>query len=194
MLPGSPGAEYLASRGLAGAIRTYGLGFVDEPLPGHEMYEGMLAIPYIRYPNPRKAGIIVAIRFRCIEDHEHNGHGKYNTQPGDRPRLYNARALQTAQESIALCEGEFDAISAELAGVPAVAVPGVQAWRPHFRAPFLGYETVWILTDGDEPGRQFGNTIAQTLNNAKIIPSPDGMDVNSYINEYGPEALKERLA
>ena len=172
----------------------FGLGYVDDPLPGHEMYRGMLAIPYIRYQTLTGAGSIVSLRFRCIEDHEHSGHGKYNTMPGDRPRLYNTRALQAAEEAIAICEGEFDAIAANLAGIPAVGVPGATSWRSHFRAPFLGYETVWILTDGDEPGRQFGNSIAQTLPNAKLIPMPDKMDVNSVFDTLGPAALLERLS
>lgn len=42
----SPAAAYLERRGLAQAAK-FKLGYVAEPLPGHEMYRGMLAIPYL---------------------------------------------------------------------------------------------------------------------------------------------------
>ena len=52
--PGSPAEEYLASRGLGfpsikEEMDKFMLGYVAEPLPGHEQYQGMLAIPYLRW-------------------------------------------------------------------------------------------------------------------------------------------------
>jgi DNA primase len=156
------------------------------------MYQGMLSIPYVRQAGNGKRAV-VSIRFRCLEDHEHHGHGKYNTEAGDRPRLYNTLALIESDKEIAVCEGELDAVVAEQCGVPAVGVPGVQSWRPWFRDPFLGYERVWLLADGDDPGRMFAKTLAQTLTNSKIIPMPQGYDVNSFVLAEGPDALKEKL-
>jgi len=191
--PDSPAAEYLASRGLEGPeVNRFKLGFVEDPLPGHEMHRGSLAIPYLRW-SQEYGWSVVSIRFRCIKDHEHVGHGKYMTQAGDRPRLYNTLALLRQEPTIAITEGELDAISAQVAGVPAVGVPGAEAWQPHFREPFLGYETVFVLADGDEPGLRFANTVAKTLPNAMVIPCPDGEDVNSLVHKHGPEALKERM-
>ena len=191
--PDSPAAEYLASRGLEGPeVNRFKLGFVEDPLPGHEMHRGSLAIPYLRW-SQEYGWSVVSIRFRCIKDHEHVGHGKYMTPAGDRPRLYNTLALLRQEPTIAITEGELDAISAQVAGVPAVGVPGAEAWQPHFREPFLGYETVFVLADGDEPGLRFANTVAKTLPNAMVIPCPDGEDVNSLVHKHGPEALKERM-
>jgi hypothetical protein len=196
-LPGSPGAEHLAARGLFGTsaerfVDKLRIGYVADPLPGHEMYRGMLCIPYLRQGHDRDWSV-VSLRFRCIEDHAHQGHGKYNTQPGDRPRLYNTRSLIQAHDTIAICEGEFDTITALAVGVEAVGVPGATSWQPHFRDPFLGYETVYVLADGDEAGYRFARTIAETLPNAKIIPCPPGEDVNSLVVNHGKQALLERL-
>lgn len=171
------------------------IGYVDDPLPGHEMYRGMLAIPYLRQNQAKSdSWSVVSMRFRCIEDHTHVGHGKYNTQPGDRPRLYNTRSLIQAHDNVAICEGEFDAIAALAIGIDAVGVPGATAWQPHFRDPFLGYESVYVLADGDEAGLRFGRSIAESLPNAKIIPCPPGEDVNSWIVSGGGPELLERLS
>jgi DNA primase len=195
-IDGSPADEYLRSRGLAfpsirNAVNRFRLGYVDDPLPGHEMYKGFLAIPYLRYSQEHEWAV-VSIRFRCVQDHPHQGHGKYMTAAGDRPRLYNTLALLRQAPTIAITEGEFDAITAQVAGLPAVGVPGAAAWQPHFREPFLGYREVFVLSDGDDAGMQFANTVAASLPNAKIIPMPPGEDVNSFVVQNNPQALLER--
>lgn len=184
----------MAERGLGdpNVSKYFRLGFVDDPLLGHEMYRGFLAIPYLR-PADGDAVSVVSIRFRCIRDHEHKGHGKYMTVAGDRPRLYNTAALMRRSPTIAITEGEIDAISLHTCRIPTVGVPGTQAWAPHFREPFLGYREVFILADGDEPGMQFATTVAKTLPNAKVIPSPAGEDINSLLVKQGESALLERL-
>ena len=197
-MPGSPAEEYLASRGLGYPsikedVGMFLLGYVEDPLPGHEMHRGSLAIPYLRW-SQHHGWAVVSIRFRCIQDHEHQGHGKYMTQAGDRPRLYNTMALLKTSTNIAITEGEIDAITAQIAGIPAVGVPGAEAWQRYFREPFLGYKNVFVLADGDEPGLKFANTVAKTLPNAKVIPCPPGTDVNSLVIEQGPRALMERLS
>lgn len=186
-LPGSPADEYLALRGIPTQTQ-FGLGYVADPLPGHEMYRGCLAIPYLRW-SPWRKWTAASIRFRRLE-----GQGpKYMTVAGDKPRLYNTHALTRYSKDIAITEGEIDAITAELAGVPAVGVPGSQMWKPFFRELFLGYRNVNILADGDEPGMDFARNVAKTLPNARIIPMPDGMDVNSLVLERGQDALLERI-
>lgn len=159
------------------------------------MYRGMLAIPYLRWaPTGKGKGewAVVSIRFRCIRDHEHQGHGKYNTVSGDRPRMYNTVSLLHAHDKVAITEGEIDAITAKACGIEAVGIPGASSWQPHFREPFLGYETVYILADGDEAGMKFADTVAKSLPNGKIIPSPSGLDVNSWVMSGGRKELLER--
>lgn len=165
------------------------LGYVDDPLPGHESYKGMLAIPYIR-PTFDGELLVATIRFRCLLDHEHEFHGKYNTMPGDRRRMYNTRALVESNHVIGITEGEMDTITLELCGLPAVGIPGVQGWNDAFREPFLGYEKVYIFGDGDKPGREFATKMASELRNGVIVPMPDGEDVNSFVLNNGVRELK----
>src|SRR5690554_7306712 len=66
-LPGSPAEEYLASRGFQPdntAVGKFRLGYVADPLPGHEMYRGVLAIPELRRA-PDGVWTVVTMRFRC---------------------------------------------------------------------------------------------------------------------------------
>ena len=74
-LAGSPAEEYLASRGIPLETK-FGLGYVAEPPPGHEMYRGCLAIPYMRWSQWR-GWSVATIRFRRLDD----GHPKYMTMP-----------------------------------------------------------------------------------------------------------------
>jgi hypothetical protein len=190
-LPGSRAEEYLAERGLLLAAEQFQLGAVVDPLPEHDRYRGMLAIPYLRWDGHKKK-TVVSMRFRCLEDHEHSGHGKYNTVSGDTPRLFNTVAIITNDDTICITEGEIDAMAAALCGVPAVGVPGANSWQPHFAEPFIGFETVWVLADGDIPGRTFADTVSKSLPNARVMQMPDGMDVDSVRRTEGVDALKQR--
>ncbi|WP_229685961.1 toprim domain-containing protein [Longimycelium tulufanense] len=169
---------------------------MTEPLPGYDLYQGMLAIPYLRPSWGGDGWSVVSMRYRCITAGcQHEWHGKYNTSAGDRPRLYNTAALHAAHDEIALCEGEIDTITAESCGFPAVGIAGVEAWQPHFREVFLGYATVYILADNDDAGQglKFARKIAGELPNAKVILAEKGEDVNSMVCRYGSQALIDRL-
>lgn len=190
---GSPADDYMASRGLGfPSIKTemdkFMLGYVAEPLPGDEQFRGMLAIPYLRWSR-ENGWAVVSIRFRRLDD----GKPKYLTRAGDRPRLFNTLALLKRSPTVAITEGEIDAMTAQVCGIPTVGVPGAQAWKPYFSEPFLGYREVLILADGDEAGMQFADGIAESLPNARVIPCPPGQDVNSLVLNGGPAALLERV-
>lgn len=210
-LNGSPAAERLAARGLTESAGPFRLGYVLDPLPGHEQYRGMLAIPYLRRSS--SGWSVVSLRFGCVTDGcTHDYHGKYNTQAGDPPRMYNTLALQADTDTVVICEGEMDTLSAELSGLRAVGVPGVDSWRPHWRLPFLGYETVFVLADNDIPkpglpgctrckgqckghnwGMEFAKRVAKELPNAKIISSALGEDVNSEMVRHGRDYIRQKV-
>ncbi|MEV3860731.1 toprim domain-containing protein [Streptomyces sp. NPDC050095] len=208
---GSPAAEYVKARGLEGVAERFALGFVGSALTGHEPKMGMLVIPYRRPAG--NANSVATIRFRCIADEcvkdergaylaptrkeDHSSHskwyGKYWGLPGDVPRLYNTKALITESPSVVITEGEFDAMAWESLGVPAIAYQGTTTWREHFLPPLLGFETVYIIADGDTPGIQAAEKIAALIPRANVVVLPDGHDSNSFMHEYGAAALRERI-
>ncbi|MGW1231449.1 toprim domain-containing protein [Streptomyces californicus] len=197
----------MAARGLAEIADKFTLGYVGSALTGHEQRARSLVIPYLR-PAGGPHGV-ATIRFRCIADEcvrdeagnylapdrkeVHQGHGKYLTLPGDMPRLFNTRALITAASSIVVTEGEFDAMSWESVGVPAIAYQGTSSWRDHFIPPLLGFAAVFIIADGDKPGMEAAEKLAARLPNAKVIVLGDGHDSNSFLHKFGATALRERI-
>ncbi|TCO56771.1 Toprim domain-containing protein [Actinocrispum wychmicini] len=197
-LAGSPADEHLANRGLLGPsvaelTAKFRLGYVADPLPGHEPYRGMLAIPYLRSTLDGQWSV-ATMRFRCLRvGCEHTDHGKYMSLPGDPPRLFNTLAIVGNDDEIGIAEGEIDAITATLCGIPTIGIPGADAWRPHFREPLLGYARVWVWHDGDKAGRMFAHKLLAELPNATAVGMPDGQDVNSLVVSHGRAALRERM-
>lgn len=179
-------AEYLKGRGITGEVASmFRLGYVADPLLGDEDYQGRLAIPYITESGP------VDIRFRALT----STGPKYLGRPGSTARLFNVRALtSSAGDTLAICEGEFDAIVAHgLCDVPAVGVPGATQWREHWPLLFQDWNRVFVLCDGDSPGRDFGKRVAGEVEGAIPIHMPDGMDVNDVYLAEGPDGIRKRV-
>jgi DNA primase len=199
-LPGSPAEEYLVSRGFdIQRLQPYGLGFVDDPLPGHAPFNGWLAIPYMRYSPGGKGWSVIGMRFRCMADHNHkqvHGGGKYMVNPGTSTHLYNTVAVLKNESEIILTEGELDAVASEtMLDLGAVGVPGANTWNSTFARIFKGYQRVYVLEDGDPAGAAFGEAVAATLPNIRRIPMPEGMDVNEVLAHpsMGIDEVLERM-
>jgi DNA primase len=180
---------YLEGRGLdLGLAATFRLGVVIEPEIGHELYAGRLSIPYLT-----RAGV-VNIKFRCIEQHvcKDVGCPKYlGLEMGTN--IFNTLAFFKDSPHIAICEGEFDAMVLDgLAGVPAVSIPGVRNWKPHYDRCFTDYERVFVFADGDQDGKDFAKRIRSTLDGVTVIQMPDGLDVNGVYQAEGPDGLRKR--
>lgn len=176
--------DYLAARGFKQATAlSCRLGVVVDPVPGHEGFVGRLAIPYLTRNG------VVGMKFRAMDGSE----PKYLSAVGAEPHLYHVESFFDDSPFVALTEGELDAaVLTYQVGIPAVGCPGTNTWREHFPRLFAGYDTVFIFADGDKPGLEFAKRVANDLDNARIIPMPDGQDVNeTYLNE-GPEGLRER--
>lgn len=178
--------EYLASRGLSLTdAKTVRLGYVAEPLPGHEQFKGRLSIPYITPSG------VVDIRFRSVGPQE----PKYMGMPGTQTRLYNVNALVTAENYIAVTEGEIDAITLNYkCGIPAIGVPGANNWKRHYSRLLQDFEQVFIFADGDQPGQDFAKKVSQEVNGVTVINMPEGHDVNSTYLINGAEYFLQKVA
>lgn len=170
------------------------LGYVAEPDPEHEDMRGRLAIPYLV---PR--GGAVGMKFRCLREHDcgEAGHPKYLAHVGMGQRLFGVVSLSGTGDTVAVTEGELDAIVCSASGpddvgIPAVAVPGVKGWRDEWRYAFEGFPTVLIFGDGDKAGRAFAAQLAEKIHGSRAISMPDGHDITSFVLEHGAEALRER--
>lgn len=181
---GPGAAQYLMGRGITEETAlTFRLGVVDVPAPGHERYRGWLAIPYLD-----AAGRPVSVRFRCIESHEHVGHGKYASLAGDPPRLFNVGALLEDADELHITEGEFDAMILTQLGLCAVGVPGASLWRGYF--PFLldGVPSVRVWGDPDSAGGDFVRKVCGTVPQAVPVQLTLG-DVSETFSALGGDGL-----
>lgn len=175
-MPGSPAEEYLQARGIdpSSCGGVHRLGYVRDPLPGHENLTGRLYIP-----NICAAGTVVGGKARALGPDDGP---KYLGLPGMDSRLYNLRALDTPSDLIVLTEGELDAVTIEMhLGLPAVAVPGAKTWRPHHVRIFEDYEEVVVVRDGDGPGGDLAGAIARSTLPVRVVMPPGGKDTNDAV-------------
>lgn len=195
-LPGSPAARYLVEeRGFRlSEIEPFRLGYVEHPEPGHEDYRGRLVIPYLRRgPGPDGEWSVAALKFRALPG---MSGPKYLGLHGElgKPHLYNTVDIVNYETSVAITEGEIDAVAAHvMVGVPAVGIPGATNWAPAWGPILRSVPRVWILSDGDPAGRSFSTAIRTRVPQAVPVPMPDGEDVNSTALSLGPEWIRERM-
>lgn len=177
---------YLEGRGISKDVaQQMSLGTVVDPIEGHKEYAGWLSIPYLT-----ALGHCVSVKFRRIDD----GKPKYGQPLGQKSHPYNVSDVLIQTPYIVICEGELDAVVlSAIVGVPAVGIPGVAAWKPHFAKLFVGYDTVYIVGDNDakedgtNPGAEFSRRVQGELTNGVIVTLPPNMDINEYYLANGPE-------
>jgi DNA primase len=187
-LAGSPAEAYLAERGILDGAERFRLGYVAEVAAGHvERIKQHLSIPYLTQSG------VVGFKFRRID----NGDPKYMIPTGQKHHLYNVDAIIHAVSQVLIVEGEIDAISATLAGHPAVAVAGVNAWKPYFSRCFDGIGRVIIATDNDakedgtNPGQELARRLQDAIPQAVRVSLPANSDINSIICSNGAQALTD---
>lgn len=182
----------LEERGISEEIAAlYMLGSVTDPMNGHELHTGWISIPYIT-----ALGHCVGFKFRRLD----GGLPKYGSPTGQKAHLYNVVDTTILSKHIVVCEGELDTVIVSgVLGIPAVGVPGVQAWKPHFAKLLSGYDTVYIVgdndvkEDGSNPGMEFSKRVQQEVLNGTIVYLPPNMDINDYYLAHGAEATQALL-
>ena len=178
--------EYLAERGITmKQAQEARLGVVLDPLTGHEAYANRLSIPYIT-----RSGV-VDLRFRSLDSQE----PKYMGLTGANTHLYNVSSFFKASSYICICEGEIDTITLDIVcGIPAVGVPGVNNWKKHYSRLLADFDKVFLFSDGDNAGVEFGKSLSRELGNLVVVQMPDGEDVNSMYRTHGSDYFKMKIA
>jgi DNA primase len=175
---------YLRSRGIPMEVaRLARLGVVVEPEVGHEVYAGRLSIPYVT-----KTGV-VDLRFRSLNPAVEP---KYMGLTGVDTKMYNVLDIERAGDFIGICEGELDTLTiSSCVGIPCVGVPGANSWKKHYTRLLADFERIFVFADGDQPGKEFANSLARELP-VTVVQFSDGEDANSYYTNYGAEAVLQK--
>jgi DNA primase len=184
--------EYLLRRGIGPEVAAgFRLGSVRNPQPGDERFASRLAIPYLT-----RAGV-VNFTFRCIQAHDCKQQGeyhrKYQRHENVGTNLYNVPALGTDEDFLCIAEGEIDAITLSMCGLPAIGVPGVANWKDHFNLCLDDFSQLYLFADGDDAGYKLGKFLAKEVR-VNVIKMPTGMDVNDIYLSEGPSGVQKRLA
>jgi len=209
----SKAKKYLESRGIidAGLFTKHRIGYANgtlvEILPGNGGVREDLAavgilldgnrerfIDCVVFPVFDAEGSITTLYGRYL------GYGKMRHLylPGRSKGLWNAGIVKTYSEII-LVESVIDGLSIEMAGFPnVVAVQGTGALNDRAVKLFqtYGVTKITVMFDGDEAGRQAsGRTVEKFSSSFRCssIVLPDGHDPNSFLLQFGAEALRERI-
>lgn len=185
-LAGSQGENYLLQRGIMKEVQnSFRLGFVLEPTPEQRAYRGCISIPYIT-----RSGDIVGIKYRRLDD----GKPKYSSSLGfEARRIFNPFILSLKYRKIYITEGEFDTIVLRQLGVPALAIPGANAWSAA-SSRALRHRQLVVLADGDDSGEGYklGRQITKDVEHSSIVLMKD-TDVNQYYLDHGKDKLLEYI-
>jgi hypothetical protein len=136
---------------------------------------------------------------------------RYQPNPerrGSAPKMLaeGARDLFPAPESLGssvcyLVEGEPDAVAAHSAGLPAVGVPGVAAWKDEWVKRFASFTRIYVCFDADEAGRSAADKRAADLSAVATVQTidlaperDDGYDIGALVLDTGAESAAIELA
>jgi DNA primase len=116
------------------------------------------------------------------------GQPKMLAAPGSRRALLPHPAAEPSR-SLLLVEGEPDMIAARSHDLPAIAIPGVDAWRREWAPLFTGRD-VTIVMDADAEGRRAAERIAHDLSDHAATTvvdiaaeKTDGYDLTDWLLE-----------
>lgn len=112
--------------------------------------------------------------------------------------LHQGRVDIRREESVLLCEGNFDLVALHQAGFTnAVAPMGTAFTETHARLVKRFAPKVFMLFDGDQAGRKAVREAYGVLHKAglasHVVTLPPGDDPDSFLREHGVDALRARV-
>lgn len=115
-----------------------------------ELSEISLGGPAIRVPYFDQDHNVVATRFRLSL----KGANRFRWKKGDAPIAYGLWRLKDAREAgqVSIVEGESDAHTLWLHGVPALGLPGANSWKEEWAPHLEGIDTIYVVSEPDKGG------------------------------------------
>lgn len=176
----SPVMQYLkVARGLSPeSISAYQIAEASEvgPYEGWNKQEPWKA-DWIVFPYKRGSDL-VSIKYLNLE--RRNGKKMTLVEPGCEPCLFGWQAIPDNSRTVAICEGELDALSLWQYGFPALSVPfgggkgDKQQWIDHEWENLERFSDVYLCMDADAAGREAVSDIVRRLgaHRCRIVSLP----------------------
>ena len=138
------------------------------PLKGVQAYKVAMQGERIVYPFMRSGELVMA-KTKPLHPDEKGKRPSIPTEKNCEPCLFGWQAIPDNQRAAYITEGEEDAIALWAYGFPAFSVPfgggsgAKQQWIENEYDNLDRFDTIYILTDMDEPGEQAANEITKRL-------------------------------
>lgn len=162
----------------------------DEAISAYKIAEqnDNVVFPYLR------DGELVFVKYRNINDKK-----KMRVEAGCEPILFGWQAIPDDARSVIICEGEIDAPSWWMAGLPAMSVPNGangHTWIENEYDNLERFDEILIAFDSDKPGQDGAMEVIERLGRERCklvtIPSP-WKDANDVLVERGTDELAKQL-
>lgn len=100
--------------------------------------------------------------------------------------LYNADSI-LGEDTIYICEGEFDTLTMQQMGFNTIGVPGVHTWKDEWTEQISDAKRVYIIFDQDKAGISGAEKTASKIGSkSRIVQLPiKKIDVNDWYVKYG---------
>jgi twinkle protein len=167
--PKSAVLEWLKSRGLTEA--TLAAFKIAEQIRDGKTYA---VFPYLR------EGVLVNVKYRNVAEKK-----DMRQEGGAEPCLFGWHLIDPKCRTVAICEGEIDAMTLHQCGVPALSVnagAGNHQWLENDWGRLDRFSEILIFFDSDEPGLKGAKEVASRIgaDRCKIVTLP-AKDANDYL-------------
>jgi len=172
--PTPRGTEYHAVQAVANYLRSRGLS--HEACAAYRVQasdQGEVVFPSYR------DGVLIRQKFMALHRDE-KGKKIIRVDADCEPCLFGWQAIAPEATEVTICEGEIDALSLWMMGIPALSVPfgggtgAKQAWIEYEWDRLVQFETIYLCMDMDEPGQAAAREIADRLgrHRCRIVALP----------------------
>lgn len=167
--PKSAVLEWLKGRGLTEA--TLAAFKIAEQIRDGKTYA---VFPYLR------EGVLVNVKYRNVAEKK-----DMRQEGGAEPCLFGWHLIDPKARTVAICEGEIDAMTLHQCGVPALSVnagAGNHQWLENDWERLDRFSEILIFFDSDEPGQKGAKEVASRIgaDRCKIVTLP-AKDANDYL-------------
>ncbi len=118
----------------------------------------------VRIPYLDEQGREAAVRFRVELEKTAESDGRFRWRKKDKPIPYGLDRLAVAREKgyLVLVEGESDAHTLWLHGIPALGLPGASAWQEDWAEYLEGIALIFVVIEPDHGGEATRSWIARS--------------------------------
>ncbi len=147
---------------------------------------------WLAFPFADPDGKLVAVKYRTTDK-------QMRSAPGCRPGLFGWQALDPKVRSVAITEGELDAIALTQYGIPALSVPNganSHQWVEHEYDHLARFDTIYLALDTDDAGQKATAELVERLgrDRCRVVSLPEKDANDCLIKGVTEERIKACFA